>query len=936
MSRLLIIIAAVFILAAACIAEPAIVIRNNHDLTYTGPITFHTSLPDGPYTGDAVRGKVSSGTARMEGIIAGRSEVQLQPGQPKSVWAGSFSIKTGIGDAGLLWDERTIGRMEFGLVVIHGREAGSTDVPANFKPLDLVFSDKFDGTYTGKCLYSDYEVEITLTQYDRGWLDMDATVARVEDGPESAYIALVRRITMPGMDGMRMRWNGRVVDGLDVPTEGDRICTLGHGVDWCSWTRGSLALAAVNKFTPGYTYQNSVGRWALANYFYARERVIRDGDSLYLITEIAGPNPEQEGKGAMGVKTYAPPAKGEPIKLGYRFAVSQSPKQGWEDSQFQTYAGYLYVTESGDQATVDLGVPYVEFGTSYFPYSTMTENFDYYRTTGLDREGWWPFSPKMWEDWRKFVPQMQTDLHIIRAMGFEWVRPHHMELLGEMSRDNAIAYLDFYMAECHKLGLKVLVDTGGSPEWLKLVAGRYKDVVKRVELENEILIGGIRPGDAERWTGQYKAVKEVAPETQVFLTGACNQGQFERLVQLGVPFDRVGYHNYKHGPAWKEAISSVALAVGGHAAALGKPITLGEFNWKFLTRHSPEDRAKEFREIYSEMMKPRAIPEFFQFHWQETMSVNPRLTRQGIRHYETIYLDRRPKPEAFELMELIKQYARPDSPVRELPILVCNTELRNGKGDAGVIIDNKTNRTVTIRITPENFCGLNVSMNGSSTVTLKPNQRFSGKLDVNIKPDAQPGTYHHFLKVDYAGKTAYGWGTVSNPGEPQFDKELILPDLVEYPQGAAIVETFGYNEPVCVAFGKDCPTIELEMAYQIFNTLQSATGRDLRLCSTEDIPEIYMKNCNLILVGTPETNLLIAKVSPKTTPGKGTILVHEVDASRQWLILTGDKPETVQAAATDFTLRYWKNAKDSAIRITGMEKGAALGNKAAPGDVNLP
>jgi len=146
---------------------------------------------------------------------------------------------------------------------------------------------------------------------------------------------------------------------------------------------------------------------------------------------------------------------------------------------------------------------------------------------------------------------------------------------------------------------------------------------------------------------------------------------------------------------------------------------------------------------------------------------------------------------------------------------------------------------------------------------------------------------------------------------------------------------------VCVAFGPDAPVVEMEMAYVIANTLQSASGRLIRLCSTADIPADHLQNGSLILVGTKESNPLIAAQSDSllVNAGKGsvTLLTHKDPApAKTCLIVTGDKTESVEAAATDFVLRYWQQAKDSICRVTGLEKGAALGNKAAPGLVNPP
>ena len=124
------------------------------------------------------------------------------------------------------------------------------------------------------------------------------------------------------------------------------------------------------------------------------------------------------------------------------------------------------------------------------------------------------------------------------------------------------------------------------------------------------------------------------------------------------------------------------------------------------------------------------------------------------------------------------------------------------------------------------------------------------------------------------------------------------------------------------------------MAYQARNALQSAIGREIRLCSTDDIPKGWRGN--LILVGTPQSNPLIAQSGVQLPADKGAVVLHDSGRGRQWLVLAGRTPDAAQAAGTDFVLRFWKNARDSAARVSGLEQGAALGNKAAPGDVNLP
>lgn len=939
MNRLAISIILLLALATSCAAAPSIVLRNNYDKPYSGPVTFKANVPDGGYAGKGAYGSVKSGVARVVVSLKGHSAVRLAKTKATLPKPPAFPM-----------DLKTL---EFGLVRIPGRTAGADEAVTSFEPLNLEFSNT-TGTLSASGRSGDYEVTVNAVPATGGWLDIEAYVTNRTGNTDSAYLALVRKVSAPAASGFQMRWNGRFV-GTDVePTDYQGSWGNNHCVDWFSWKSGDLFYCAVSGFTPGLTTETQPGRWQNANHTYVWEHVRRQGDHIYLISEIAGPDPSQK-PGYRGIKAYMAPLKDEPVKLRYRLAISPKPNSTWQESQFLTFAGYRKVTTTAGSVVVDLGVPAVEFGTSYFPYSTMCENFDYLRTPTLDREGWWPFAPKMWENWRAFAPQMRTDMRIIKAMGFDWVRMHHLELIAPMDRANAMQFIDFYMNEARKLGLKVLVDTSGTPQWFATLAGRYKDVLKRIEIENEVLIPGIKPGDPERWTACYKAAKEAAPGTDVFLTGSCNVGIFDRLDRLGVPYDRVGYHTYKHREGAEETLSSLAVGMAGVAAEKGKTPVLAEFNWKFLTRHSPELRAKEYAAIFGKILEPRQVPELLQFHWQETMSVNPRLCRQGLRHYETIFLDRRPKLEAFELMKLIRRYTASNAPVRELPIQVSNPAFAKGKATARFTITNRTSKPITVKLTAESFGDAVAKLTSAPSIVLKSGKSATGAIALTLRTNALSGVYHFFVRAQYrypelvSGSTtyaervptSYGWGYASNYGVPALDAAPVLPDLVEYPTGLQLLDRLDWTKPVCVAFGPDCPILELEMAYMIANTLQSATGRSIRLCSTPDIPPMTLKAGSVILVGTKESNPLIAAQSGSLllTGGKGSVfyLAHkDAKPAASCLIVTGDKTESVEAAATDFVLRYWLKAKDSVCRITGLEKGAALGNKAAPGLVNPP
>lgn len=929
--------------AGTATSEPAIRVRNHHEAPYAGPIEFRTDLPDGQYAGASSWGEVRDHRARVVVSLAANSEVVLSRTDSLRADAsrrGPLAVAAG-GEGGtidLRWNGTPLGRLDLGLVVLPGTDAGPDDVVRAFDPLDISWTEQPGGALAGSLVRSGYRIELTLLPYGGGWLDLRARVTHLDEAAGPAYVALVRRLTVaPELHDVRSRFNGRVIAGANSPDTWSRDFWYSRGVDWTSWKAGDLSMVAVSGFTPAPTIERD-GAWVAGSHFYVWERTRRDGRRLYLISEIAGPNPNQARSGYMKVTPYAPIEKGDALELTWRLSVDRDPPPEWEESHLRAFAGARSVTGDSATATVDLGVSAVAFGTSYLPYSTFTENFDYYRTPGLDRETWWPFSARMWSNWRAFTPRMQTDLHIIRAMGFEWVRLHHLELLQQMDRDEALAFLDFFIGSARALGLKVLVDTQGPAEWVSLIAGRYRDVVRRIEVENEVLIPGIKPGAPARWTALYQAAKRAAPETQVFFTSAGNDGTFERLRTLGVPFDRVGLHAYKHGPEWKEALSSHALAVGGYASSLGKSVTLGEFNWKGLTRLSPEARREEFVAVYEAMLAPRAIPEFFQFQFHETIGVNPSIARRsGVRHYETISLDRRPKPEAFELMRLIRKYARPDAPAREVAIAIPEVRLVDGAATAPFTITNTSRRPLSLELSARTFDGLDARVASVTRLSLAPGERAEGSVELRLPAGAAAGTYHHFLEVSYDGKTAYGWGVASNPAAPTFAPEPVLRGRVVYPQGAGVVERVDWTgRPLAVAFGPEAPGLEMEMAYLVGNTLQSATGRPVRISTTADLPDSLLHGGSLILVGTAASNPLIPRASRSDPADAGVILVREGDGGAARLLLTGSSTKAVEAAATDFVLRYWRNAKDAAIRITGMEPGAALGHTARVTDPDPP
>jgi hypothetical protein len=918
-----------------------LVIRNNHEIPYRGPIDLGVDLADGRYAGPNAVADVRRGRAHLFATLPASGVVALtRTGAPVTnpfAHDGPLAVTPSATSLALRWRTRPLAGVALGLVVIPGDTATTDDAVRHFAPTPIAWTTSADGALHGAAEQNDYTVAVTARPYGEGWLDIRANVVRrATTSTAPSYIALVRRVVTPSPSDARMRYNGRELAGAATPDTWEADFRYVHGVDWVQWKTGATSLLSVNGFTPTPSVKHG-GTWAEASHFYVWELTRQRGDTTYLVSEIAGPNAHQPKKGYMAVVPYAAPVQGDTVALKWRLALDDAPPAQWGEIQLREFSGARLVSRAGDTVRADIGVPYVTFGISYFPYSTFTENFDFHRVPGVTSEGFWATSPVMWKQWRAFVPRMRTDLHIVRAMGFDMVRLHHLELLQTLDRAEAFAFLDFYANESRNLGLRWLVDTEGPPEWVSAVLHRYADLVTRVELENEHLIPGIKPGDPQRWSAMYAAAKAAAPAAQVYLTGAGNNSMFERLRSLAVPFDRVGLHAYKHGPAWKEAWSSHMLGSAGYATELGKAVTLGEFNWKDLTRLPPETQATEFAEIYRQVLAPRAVPEVLEFQFHEDLAFNPAVAGTNSRHYEPLGLDRRPKQTAFVAMKLMRQYERPDAPTRQLPVQVHEVSFARGTAEAAFTVVNHTNRVQSVTLKPVAFDGTSTRLLTPSSLTLAPQAEASGRVALSLPANAGPGTYHHFIEARYDSATSIGWGVASNEGAPTFADSSVLGERVTYAQGLGVVNDVKWDRPLAVVFGDKSPALELEDAYQLANTLQAATGKSVHISSEKDLPDSLASRGTVLLVGTPATSALIAgtHIVASGEPGHGTISLDRTNG-REWLVLAGPDARGVEAAVVELELRFWPNAKDAVMRVTGMEKGAALGNRAGGAVVDPP
>jgi hypothetical protein len=917
-----------------------LVVRNNHEIPYRGPIEVSTGLPDGDYAAAGASADVRGGVARIVASLAPRSEQTLRRrGAVRSVpfAGGALEVRSANTSLALRWRGAPAGLLDVGLVVLPGAQATVDDAVGAFAPLPVAWRTGGDGVLRADVRRDGYAVALAATPYGDGFVDVRATLVRPAGQPAAAgpaYVALVRRAVTPAAREARLRFNGREQAGGDSPSTWDRDFWYVRGVDWASWRSGALSLLSVSGFTPVPTIQKS-SAWVEGSHFYVWERTRQRGDTMYLVSEIAGPNPDQAKSRYMPVTPYAPLTAGDTVALRWRLAVAADPGATWAESQLRGFAGMRRASGSASAGRAELGVPYTTFGIAYFPYSTFTENFDFHRVAGLNSESFWPISPTMWAQWRRFVPRMRTDLHVIRAMGYDAVRLHHLELLRTLDRAEAFAFLDFYMREARGLGLQVMIDSEGPSEWLGAVLARYRGDVTRVELENEVLIGGIKPADPARWRELYRTAKAAAPDAQVYFTGAGNNAMFERLRALDVPFDRVGLHAYKHGPQWIEAYSSHVLGTAGYASDIGKPMSLGEFNWKDLTKLSPEERRGVFANLWEAILSPRAVPEVYHFQFQEQAAFNTTVNGTNSRHYEPVGMDRRPRPEAFTTMEMIRKYGRPDAPVRTLPIEVAEIRFAAGRAEAPFTVTNATGRAQSVALSLASFDGTTTRLLTPARVQLAAGASASGRVEVRLAAGAPVGTYHHFVEGRAGGVRSIGWGVASNAGAPTFADTTVLGDRVVYVQGPNVVREVDWSRPLAVTFGDKAAVLELEQAFQLANTLQAATGKPVRVSSEKDLPDSLAERGTVLLVGTAATSALVAGTNTPATAGKGTIALDR-RGGRSYLVLTGADAKGVEAAVVELELRYWPNAKDAAVRIAGMEKGAALGNRRSGSSVDLP
>jgi hypothetical protein len=815
------------------------------------------------------------------------------------------------------------------------------DFSARFEPLAVRFEKVSSGRvfdlWRGVADEKGLQLAIALRAFHDGFLDIEAELKNVSAAKtKDVYAAVLTRWQQTGQTARAVCYDNRIMsfgenDWTLFRVGESRNWYVQHGVDWLKTDfAGKVSAAWMNDFSQSFmVHQDATakrkGRFVGANIPQIGFEAQAKAADLFLLTEIARSN----------LKSYAERLednrlmeRGESVSYASRLAFHQNLQTDEQiDNAFVAYTSYAEQKISAERMEYSIGVPYTRFGTNYFPYSTLGENFDLRKLPGMDRDGYWPLAADTVNKWQLFADDIRRDLRIAKTLGFELIRLHHLELIYSeaIAKEKRFEYLDFLFGEMRKLKLKASVDVRLSAEETAELVKRYRADLDGVEIDNEVLIFGINDDAPAYWKRVYAAVKQAAPEVPVHLTAHTNTGVFDRLQKLGVPFDKIGQHAYSDGLDSPPNMRGFSLAAASYGRRAGKPPIITEWNWRFLTRLTEEDRAKVYAPIFENVLRTRSMPVMYQFQFNESLAMNPRVLK-GIRHYEQIWLSRRPKPEAFVLSDLIKKYSAPEHPNRHLKIEHETVELdKTGRGTVQFKITNTSNRGLNLKTSVETPANLfaDSTVTKESLLQLRPNQ--TGTIAVRIEalptdnsPAPLPGFYHVFLRLEDGELLAYGWAEARLAAAPKFD--AATKTNVVYGDGAL---DFSLDRPLAVVYGDKAPIQDVETALAVVNALESATGRVVKVYELKDLPKD--ESLALILIGTAKTNQLTASLSANV-PASISSAKQFVAVADNRLILSGADNTEAERAAMDWMLRFWKTAKDSAVRRVGLvEKELPLG-----------
>ena len=821
------------------------------------------------------------------------------------------------------------------------------DFSKQFQALPLKITKVSEGAlfdvWRGAAELKGLQLTIELRAFHDGFLDINSELKNTNaEKTENVYAAVLTRWQQSNPTTRSVCYDNRIKsfgenDWTNFRVGESRNWYVQHGVDWLKTNFAkNISAAWLNEFSQSFTVHQDAtarrkARWVGANIPQIGFEAQTSGNDVFMLAEIARSN----------LKSYAERLednrlmeRGESVSFTSRLAFNQNLQSDEQtDNAFVAYTSYAEQKNSADKIEYSIGVSSTRFGTNYFPYSTLGENFDIKKLPGMDRDGYWTLAADTVNKWQLFADDIRRDLRIAKTLGFELIRLHHLELIytNAITKEKRFEYLDFFFGELRKLKLKALIDAKISADDTAELVKRYRSEIDGVEVDNEVLIFGINDDAPAYWKRVYAAVKAVAPEIPVHLTAHTNTGAFDRLEKLGVKSDLIGQHAYSDGLDSQPNMRGFALAAASYGRRVGKPPIITEWNWRFLTRMTPEDRAKVYAPIFENVLKTRSMPVMYQFQFNETLAMNPRVLK-GIRHYEQIWLSRRPKPEAFVLSSLISKYGAPTHPNRLVTVEYSVVNLSaNGQGTAQLKITNTSGKNSNLKAAIESPANIKASFQNAkdSNLRLKPNASTTinvvlQALPTDNSPAPLPGFYQVFLRLkDDNDLLRYGWVEARLAGAPRIDSG----EKSNVVYGDKVFD-YNLNRPLAVIYGDKSPIQDVETASVLVNTIESATGRPVKIYELKDLPKD--ERAALILVGTAKTNQLIASINDKIPANlreaKQYAARVAAENSGDWLVFSGTDPLEAERAAMDWTIRFWKYAKDSAARRVGLvEKELPLG-----------
>lgn len=777
---------------------------------------------------------------------------------------------------------------------------------------------------------NNYEIEAVYHLFTSGISDVEVTLRTTRVSRDRGYLALVKRLPVSGDETAAIRWKGNIRElksGDSSPARTNRMHSWGRDVNWLATGKGDNKAnrAILAEFTTNLTRAQN-GRYLPANDYMVNEYVVGTEDQWYMLSEIARQNQMRN----YVPHTFVIPQPDEPLRLRFRALPDREQNSDAVDQAFVAFAGYQGRTLEGEDLHVRVGVDEVSFGTSYFPHSTFGENFEYWRSAGLQGDRWWP---RFGANWRHFKAEIQRDMRIANAIGLDWIRIHHFDAPDFRkdfltTEDGAwmLEYLEFMAETARSTGLGLFLDFSLSPSDARLVAERFGDVIGFYEIQNEVLLMGASPDRIDYWRDVRENVRAVQPEAPVFVTGGPQfYSLYDRLAERNLEVDAVGQHAYVDGRQEPAYVRDIALSLGGYATRTGRMPLNSEYNWRMITRETEEAQAHHFFEIYDNLLSQRSIPLLLQFQFVETQSVPPRI-RGALRHYEPLRLDRTPKLQASAFHEIIRRYSSPTHRNKVVDVQMPVVSISPDRAaTVPVTITNRGPRPLEVRVRPVAVPG--ISPDGQEeTISLRPRQSRTIQRTYRADAGIPPGFYHFFEEIRYDDTIRYGWGYAAYRASPPLDLDMPPLDGIEYVGGLNLLAERNLSSIRHLVFGQEAPALEVNWALYIYNTLRSATGADIQRWADDQITPDSRRR-SLLLVGNQESNSLIAELAeslpldPLSLPaGEGAVMAidHPQEEGRFILLVTGRDPEGIQRAASDFIYRYWRFAKDAASFRDGM------------------